>query len=159
MFPDTADKLTGDRLMDAIDRQLLALLRDDASLPLKTLAAAVSLSRSSVRDRIARMEAAGVIVRHTIETAPEYTGAGAVCHLRLARTPDPTVVAAVVAMPEVDRCYATAGEIDLVLELSCADSAALNAARDRIAALDGVEEVTTHYVLARYKPTHHTGSQ
>jgi DNA-binding Lrp family transcriptional regulator len=138
--------------MDAIDRQLLALLRDNSGLPLKTLAAAVSLSRSSVRDRIARLEATGVITRYTIETAPEHDGVAALCHLRLARTPAPVVVDAVVAMPEVVRCHALAGEVDLVLELRCASSAVLNAARDRISALADVEEVTTQVILTTYKP-------
>ncbi|MGJ4729012.1 Lrp/AsnC family transcriptional regulator [Luteimonas sp. SDU101] len=137
--------------MDAIDRRLLALLREDASVPLKTLAAEVGLSRSTVRDRIARMEASGVISRYTIELARDPRGVGAVCALRLARTPDPVVVAAAMSMPEVLRCYALAGDIDLLLELECPDSDALNAARDRIAAIAGVEEVTTRVVLCRYK--------
>lgn len=138
--------------MDAIDRRLLGLLREDASVPLKTLAAAVGLSRSSVRDRIARMQASGVIRRYTIELARAHRGAGAICTLRLARTPDPVIVAAVVSMPEVVRCDALAGDIDLLLELECPDTDTLNAVRDRIAAITGVEEVTTRVVLARYKP-------
>jgi DNA-binding Lrp family transcriptional regulator len=110
--------------MDAIDRRLLDLLRADASLPLKTLGAEVALSRSSVRDRIARM----------------------------ARTPDLVVVRAVAAMPEVTRCDALSGEIDLLVEVAAADGPALNAVRDRIAALPGVLEVTTSLVLAGYMP-------
>ncbi|WP_437818276.1 Lrp/AsnC family transcriptional regulator [Sorangium sp. So ce1078] len=51
--------------MDDVDRRLLRLLQEDASRPLKVLAAAVDLSRSSVRERIARLEASGVIRRYT----------------------------------------------------------------------------------------------
>lgn len=138
--------------MDDIDRHLLALLREDASRPLKTLAAAVSRSRSSVRERVARLESSGAILRYTIETSPDHPGLGAICLLRLARTPDLDVVAKVVAIPHVVRCQALAGDIDLMLELFCPDPSVLNTTRDRIAALAGVEEVTTHLILSTYKP-------
>lgn len=137
--------------MDAIDQRLLELLREDASRPLKTLAAAVSLSRSSVRDRIARMQVQGIIRRYTIETAPTVLPISAICLLRLARTPDMDVVRAVSAMPEVLRCDALSGEIDLLVEAAARDAASLNQVRDRIAALPGVAEVTTSLVLARYR--------
>lgn len=136
--------------MDAIDRRLLQLLREDASRPLKTLAAEVSLSRSSVRDRVARMQAQGVILRYTIETAPQDGALSAICMLRLARTPDLAVVRSVKAMPEVVRCDALSGEIDLLVEIAAADAPALNAVRDRLAALSGVVEVRTSLVLSRY---------
>lgn len=137
--------------MDDIDRRLLQLLREDASRPLKTLAAAVCLSRSSVRDRIARMQAAGVIRRYTIDTAPAGTGPTAILMVRLARTPDPGVVRTVVAMPEVARCYSLSGDIDLLVELAGDDTAGLNRIRDRIATLPGVSGVVTSFVLNRDK--------
>ncbi|WP_202842289.1 Lrp/AsnC ligand binding domain-containing protein [Luteimonas saliphila] len=136
--------------MDAIDRRLLELLREDASRPLKTLAAEVGLSRSSVRDRIVRMQAQGVIRRYTIETPAQDGALSAICMLRLLRTPDMRVVESVTAMPEVVRCDALSGEIDLLVEVAAADAAALNETRDRIAALPGVVEVTTSVVLTRY---------
>lgn len=136
--------------MDAIDQHLLELLRNDASRPLKTLAAEVSLSRSSVRDRIARMQARGIIRRYTIETGPGESDLSAVCLLRLSKTPDMTVVRSLTAMPEVSRCVALSGEIDLLVEIVTVDAASLNATRDRIAALPGVIDVTTSLVLSRY---------
>jgi DNA-binding Lrp family transcriptional regulator len=137
--------------MDSIDRHLLMLLRADARQPLKQLAASVSLASSSVRERIARLRAAGVIRRFTIETATEDAAISAICHLRLVRTPDYGVVDAVSAMREAIRCYALAGDIDLMVELGCSTATELNAARDRIAAIAGVESVTTRLILAREK--------
>ena len=137
--------------MDEIDRKLLQLLREDASRPLKTLAAAVSLSRSSVRDRIARMEADGTIRRYTIDTAPDGGQLTAILLVRLARTPDPDVVRAVVSAPEVSRCYSLSGDIDLLVELAGSETSVLNRARDRIAMLPGVTDVVTSLVLHRDK--------
>lgn len=136
--------------MDAIDQHLLQLLRDDASRPLKTLAAEVSLSRSSVRDRIARLQANGVITRYTIETAEAPGTLSAICLMRLAKTPDMAAVGAASTMPEVVRCDALSGEIDLLVEIEAKDAASLNTVRDRLAALPGVLDVTTSVVLTRY---------
>ncbi|HVH33387.1 MAG TPA: AsnC family transcriptional regulator, partial [Tahibacter sp.] len=47
--------------IDAKDRQLLELLYRNARLPLKTIAARVGLARSSVRERVAKLESSGVI--------------------------------------------------------------------------------------------------
>jgi DNA-binding Lrp family transcriptional regulator len=137
--------------LDEIDRRLLQLLQEDASRPLKTLAAAVALSRSSVRDRIARMEADGTIRRYTVDVAPADPGLAAILMLRLARTPDPDVVRAVTATPEVVRCYSLSGEVDLLVELAAADTTTLNRARDAIALLPGVSDVVTSFVLKRDK--------
>jgi DNA-binding Lrp family transcriptional regulator len=149
IFPDDGDKCTD--TMDGIDHKLLQLLREDASRPLKTLAAAVSLSRSSVRDRIARMEADGTIRRYTIETTSVSGRLSAVLLVRLARTPDPEVVRAIVTSPDVVRCYSLSGDIDLLVELAGDDTAALNRGRDRISTLPGVTGVVTSLVLHRDK--------
>ena len=135
--------------MDEIDHKLLRLLREDASRPLKTLAAEVSLSRSIVRDRIARMEADGTIRGYTIDTAPPGGELRAILLARLRRTPDPDVVRAVVSTPEVARCYSLSGDIDLLIELVAGETAVLNRARDRIATLPGVASVVTSLVLHR----------
>lgn len=133
--------------MNDVDRRLLELLRQDASLPLKTLAAAVSLSTSSVRERIMRMLADGTIRRYTVELSPSLTRVTTILLLRLEQTPAPQIVGAVVAMPEVVRCYSLSGEIDLLVELAAAETAVVNAARDRIALLPGVAGATTSLVL------------
>lgn len=137
--------------MDEVDRRLLALLKDDASRPLKTLAAAVNLSRSSVRDRIARLQADGVIRRYTIEVAPALAAATAILLVRLARTPDPAVVGAVVARADVARCYSLSGDVDLLVEIAGADVAEINRTRDAVAQLPGVVDVETSFVLKHGK--------
>lgn len=137
--------------MDAIDRSLLKLLTEDSSRPLKTLAAEVGLSRSSVRDRISRMRSQGIIRRFTVETAVAEGEVRAILLLRLSRTPDPSVVQAVTDRPEVVRCYSLSGPIDLMVELRGGDVAMVNHARDEIALLQGVTDVETSLVLKRDK--------
>ncbi|MGH6694374.1 Lrp/AsnC family transcriptional regulator [Sphingopyxis sp.] len=136
--------------MDAIDRQIVAMLRDNARLPLKTIAATVGLARSSVRERLSKLEAAGTIAGYHARIVDEG-GIAAILQLRLAHTPSPDIVAAVTGMAEVARCYSLSGEIDLLVEIEAADAAGLNAARDRIALIAGVEDTTTALILKRDK--------
>jgi len=138
--------------MDQIDKTLLALLRQDSSQPLKALGARVGLSASSVRERIARMQAAGAIRRFTVEPGEAEGAVAAMLSLKLRTTPDLDAVAAIVARADVARCYSMSGAVDLLVEL-CGDSVpAVNAARDEIARLAGVESVQTALVLKREKP-------
>jgi Lrp/AsnC family transcriptional regulator, leucine-responsive regulatory protein len=146
-----ADKLPPPDAMDDIDRRILELLREDASRPLKVVAAKVELSRSSVRERIARLEASGVIRRYTIELAPTSTAVLAILMVRLIRTPSPAVVSRVVGLPEVVRCFSLSGDIDLLVEVSGADVAEINRVRDLIASDPGVADVETSFVLKQDK--------
>ena len=137
--------------MDDIDRRILKLLREDASRPIKTLAAEVDLSRSSVRERIARLTASGVIRRYTVEIAAPPDALTAILLVRLTRTPSPSVVSRVVAFPEVVRCSSLSGDIDLLVEVSGTDVAEINRVRDLIASEAGVADVETSFVLKHDK--------
>lgn len=133
--------------MDDIDRRILQLLVEDASRPIKTLAAEVELSRSAVRERIGRLEASGEIRRYTIEVAPTPGGLTAFLMVRLVRTPAPALVSLIVAMPEVARCSSLSGAIDLLVEVCGADIADINRVRDRISSEPAVADVETSFVL------------
>ena len=136
------------RTMDDKDQHILRLLRADARLPLKTLAAEVGLARSSVRERIAKLEQAGVILGYRAELATSLAaGVRAILLLRLQRTPLPGTIRQILALPGTQRCYSVSGEIDLVVELAVESMQQLNAHRDTIARLDGVADVTTMPVL------------
>lgn len=140
------------RQLDDRDRQILALLRDDARLPLKTLAAKVGLARSSLRDRLARLEADGIIRGYRAEIAPEATdgGAGTVgayLLLRLKRTPALDLIADLKRIPEIIACSSVAGDIDLILQLRAATIDRLNACRDEIARHPAVADLTTSIIM------------
>ena len=139
--------------MDDKDRLLLSLLLEDSSQPLKTIAAAVGLSRSSVRERIERLRSAGVLRRYTVEIAPEPGSIRAILLVRLDNTPNPAVVGAITKRPNVCRCYSLSGPVDLLVELVDGDLARLNRTRDEIALLTGVADVETAFVLNRDKAT------
>lgn len=138
--------------MDMIDRKIVDVLRRDARLPLKTIAGIVGLARSSVRSRIARLEATGAIRGYRAVIAAEHAGyTSAMVSLHLERTPMPDVVAQVVADPAVERCYSLAGEVDLLVEITAVATDELNVARNRLSTLPGVVRAQTALILKRDK--------
>ena len=136
--------------VDATDAAILGLLEANARLPLKSIAGSVGLARSSVRDRITRLEAAGIIVGYHARVAADER-LSALLSVTLDETPSPKIVAAVTAMPEVRRCYSLSGPVALAVEIEAATPRLLNAARDRIALLPGVARVVTAMILNRDK--------
>ncbi len=63
--------------MDAIDRKIVVLLQEDASLSLAQIAHRVGLSQSPCWKRIQRLEKAGIILRRVALISPESTRHGA----------------------------------------------------------------------------------
>jgi DNA-binding Lrp family transcriptional regulator len=138
------------RPLDDRDRQILALLRQDARLPLKTLAARVGLARSTLRERLARLEAEGIIRGYRIDIAAEASGAvSAYLLARLKRTPALDFIEDLRKMPEVRDCASVAGDIDLIIQLQAETIERLNAVRDEIARHAAVADLTTSIVLRR----------
>ena len=141
--------------MDEKNRQILALLTQNARMPIKTLAAQVGLARSSVRERIARLEATGVIRGYRVELgtqAAETPRVDAFLILRLSKTPSPQTIARIVAHPAVIRCSSVGGDLDVIVEISTPEVALLNQLRDEIASYPQVADVTTALILKRDKP-------
>ena len=135
--------------LDDINRRLIELLKGDARLPLKTLAAEVGLARSSVRERIDRMESAGIIRGYHADIAPEALGAALQAHLlvKLAKTPARDTVTRITRLAGISACASLTGDTDLIVTVSVADTEALNRLRDTIATLPHVADLTTAIVL------------
>lgn len=136
--------------MDAIDIQIVSLLRTNARMPLKTIAAKVKLARSTVRERLVKLEESGVILGYHARIAAADR-LSALLLLKLAKTPAPKTVAAITTLPEVCRCYSLSGDIDLAVEIEAPATSQLNSTRDYIATLPDVIDVTTSLILKRDK--------
>lgn len=140
--------------MDEKNRQILGLLQQNARSSIKAIAGKVGLARSSVRERIARMEAAGVIRAYRVELAnrePLVSTIEAFLMVRLDKTPAPHTIARIVANPSVTRCSSVGGDIDVIVEAQTTDVESLNRLRDEIARYPQVIDLTTTIILKRDK--------
>lgn len=108
--------------LDELDRKILSLLQEDASLPLEEIATRVGASRTPVWNRIRRMREQGVIRAQVALLDAEALGLEA-CFFVLIRTMEHDAdwaarfLAAVRARPEVIEAHRLAGDIDYILKV------------------------------------------
>ena len=134
--------------LDAIDRQLVALLQDNARTSTVALAKAVGLSRSAVQERLQRLEGAGVIAQYTVRLGSGGDPLQAWLFLRYAEGFScDDVMPVLSALPAVQLCHSVAGEIDLMVLVHAPTPNALADLREQVAAFKGVDDVTTVPVL------------
>lgn len=98
--------------VDDIDRQIIALLAEDARLSIKELAAAVGLSSPSVSERLKRLTETGVIRRFTVDVAPKALGYQFQAIVRIRPLPgkQQAVEKLLREMPEVIECDKVTGD-------------------------------------------------
>lgn len=109
----------------------------------------MGLARSTLRDRLSRLEADGVIRGYRADIADGGPNVAAYLFIRLKATPAPDLIAFLKRMPEVRSCASLTGDIDLLVELAAATTERVNAARDRISSHASVADLTTSIVLNR----------
>lgn len=140
--------------LDAIDHQILDVLRHDARIANVDLADAVGLSPSPCLRRVRRLEEAGVIRGYRADIAPEHDGRGflAFATITLARHDREFVEAfeqAVARTPGVVEAHHLAGTSDYLLRVEVADLAAYDHfSREDAADLPGLGSLVTHVVLS-----------
>jgi Lrp/AsnC family transcriptional regulator len=144
--------------MDEIDRQLLEILQQDATLSIAQMAERVGLSATPCWKRIQKLEAKGVITRRVAVVDPEQVGVGLSVLVSVEageHTPEwlRQFSAGVAAMPEVMEVYRMAGDIDYVLRVAVADMAEYDAFYKRLIAVAPMKNVTSRFAMERMKYT------
>ena len=136
--------------MDDLDRKLLALLRADSRTPAAALAATLKVSRGTVQNRIARLQAQGVIQAFTVRTRPEMEAqrVRAVMSIAIEGERSAAVIRRLKGFPAVDRIYTTNGRWDLIAELEVANLAQFSRALDDIRTVEGISATETSLLLA-----------
>jgi Lrp/AsnC family leucine-responsive transcriptional regulator len=136
------------KVLDAIDRKMIAMLQDDARTPTVALARAVALSRSAVQERLARLEAQGVIAQYTLRLGSNERAMQAWLWVRYAEGFScDDVLPMLISMPAVRRADSLAGEVDLVVLVEVESARELADLREVVAGFKGVDDVTTLPVL------------
>ena len=118
--------------IDDLDRNILALLQQDASLPLDEIARRVGASKTPVWNRIRKMKASGLIKSEVALLDAEQLGLES-CFFVLIRTSQHDAawldrfLKAVQARPEVMEAHRLAGDIDYILKVRVANARAYDA--------------------------------
>lgn len=128
----------------------MALLQENARLPTSELARRLQVSRTTVQNRLVRLQDQGVIAGFTTKLGSEYedTLITALASLVVAPKTNDSLIAWLRSRPEVRRISAVSGPYDLFVEISAASVHEIDRILDDIGALDGVERTTSMIVLS-----------
>jgi Lrp/AsnC family transcriptional regulator, leucine-responsive regulatory protein len=136
--------------MDAIDRQLVALLLDDARLTYQELGRAVRLSANTTADRVRRLRANGIISGYHARLDYEAIGRPLllISDIRLREGYDNARFHASLAdIPQVVEAFRVTGEYDYQLRLACTGTAEFERILDALKTEHGVREVRSRLLL------------
>lgn len=137
--------------MDAIDEQIVALLRENARRSFQDIGARVALSAPAVKRRVDRLESGGVIRSYAAVVDPAALGwhthafVSLFCEGRMSAV---EVTAAVRGHPEVAAAYTVAGEASAILHVRAQDTGHLERALERIRDTPGIIRTQTAVVLS-----------
>lgn len=139
--------------LDDTDLQLLALLRDDARLPVVTLAQRVRLTRAAVQNRLRKLEASGVIVGYTVRLRPEAERhrIRALMMIAVEGNQAMAVRGLLRGHPHVVGLHTTNGRWDLIAELRADNLEAFDGVLNSIRRIAGIAGSETSLLLATDK--------
>jgi Lrp/AsnC family transcriptional regulator len=144
--------------MDDIDRALLDILQQDATLSIAQMAERIGLSPTPCWKRIQKLEAQGVITRRVAVVDPDRVGVGLSVLVSIEageHTPEwlQRFSDGVAALPEVMEVYRMAGDVDYILRVAVADMAEYDGFYKRLIAMAPMKNVTSRFAMERLKHT------
>jgi Lrp/AsnC family transcriptional regulator, leucine-responsive regulatory protein len=137
--------------IDAVDRQLIDLLRANGRASYAELARQVGLSSPAVHERVGKLEAAGVITGYRAIVDPAAIGLDVTALVGVIESDsvdDTGLEEALHAMPQVEDCWRVAGSEGYVLKVRVRDIPALEATISALNRIRGVARTRTTVVLS-----------
>ena len=139
--------------MDDTDRQLIALLRDNARMSVVALAKALRVARATVQNRIMRLEKEGVIVGYSVRLRPDAEAhrIRAIMLVEVHGHQGEQVRRALRGHPAVVALHTTNGRWDLVAELRAETLEALDKLLNSVRLIEGIANTETSILLSTHK--------
>jgi DNA-binding Lrp family transcriptional regulator len=135
---------------DSLDRELIALLQANARESVANLGRKLGVARTTVLARLARLEAASVIVGYTVRLGSGAAEQGVQAYVGISINPkmQRDVIRRLTRLPELQQLASVSGEFDYMALLRAPTTMRLDALLDEIGEMEGVLRTTTSVVLA-----------
>jgi Lrp/AsnC family transcriptional regulator len=150
------EHMAADKDMDRVDREILRLLSNDASLSLADIAGKVGLTPTPCWKRIRRMEEAGVILRRVAVIDPAKIGLPVSVFVEV-ETADHSgewlqrFADVVKSMPEIIDAWRMSGDVDYLLHVVVPDIAAYDEFYRKLIAQVKLRNVSSRFSMERLK--------
>lgn len=139
--------------VDDIDRQLIALLRDNARASVASLAKRLRVARGTVQNRMHRLESEGTVVGYTVRLRPQVEDqrVRGLMTIEVESRRQESVLRALRGDPAVVALHTTNGRWDLVAEVWAASLEELDQVLARIGQIEGISRSETSLLLTTHK--------
>ncbi len=142
--------ITDDMAINDKDEQLIALLRNNARLPVSQIARHLNVSRTAAQVRLEKLERTGVIAGYSVRLSAAFQK-NRIRALVMIKSPPsnrPTVEAALARVSALQSLHSISGVYDLVAEISAPSVGELDQVIDGIGQLEGVVDTQSSILLA-----------
>ena len=145
--------------LDPFDKEILALLQEDASLSAADIGARIGLSQSPCWRRIHRLEEAGLVTRRVALLDRHKLGLDVLVFALIklnahGRRSLPEFADAIQRYPEVQECFTLMGEMDFLVRIVTWDIQSYERFFfDTLSQLPGVQEVHSNIAMSEMKST------
>jgi DNA-binding Lrp family transcriptional regulator len=139
--------------LDALDHQLIALLRQNARMSVAALAGKLKVSRGTVTNRLRKLEDQQVIVGYTVQLRPDAEPHQIKAWMGVLVEGNQTrrVIASLLGEPGVACLHDTNGRWDLLAEVRASSMQELSQVLERIRLISGIRSTETSIHLATYR--------
>ena len=137
-------------LFDAIDKELVAILKSDARAPVAKLAKILGVSRGTVQNRLDRLVSSGAILGFTIRAHEqiETDVIKAVMMIEVVGKSTTQVIQKLRGIPQLLKMHSTNGAWDLVAEIQTSNLQEFDLVLREVRAIDGVLNSETSILLS-----------
>ncbi len=136
--------------ISAKDEELIALLRVDARQPVASLARKLGLSRTTVQDRLKRLEDSGIIAGYSLKLSREIDKGGIRALVTIAVEPRRQIEVArlLTRIPQIETLHTVSGKYDLVAMVKTGSAEAVDRLIDELGLIPGVIRTETAVILS-----------
>jgi Lrp/AsnC family transcriptional regulator len=144
------------RRIDAIDRKILRVLQEDASLSVAEIGDRVGLSSTPCWKRVQRMESEGIITGKVVLVDQNKIGLGLSVFVSVESGDHSEAwlkkfAQVVGAMPEVIEFYRMAGDVDYMLRVVVADMQSYDVFYKKLISAVALKNVTSRFAMEKIK--------
>lgn len=133
-----------------MDQKLINLLKNNARESTTALARMLGLSRSTVHDRILRLEDRGIIAGYTIRLNADYNKRQITAHVLMQLNPKfaDQILQSLKKMPLIKAAYAVSGIYDMIVLVKAETTGEIDKTLDEIGRMEGIKKTTSSIVLS-----------
>jgi DNA-binding Lrp family transcriptional regulator len=132
------------------DEELIALLRLNAREPIASLARKLGLSRTTVQDRLRRLEQSGTIAGYAVKLGTEVRRGGIRAYVEVSTESRRTgeVMRALLRLHQIDTLHTVSGKFDFVALMRAGSAEELDQLLDQIGTIPGVTRTESAVILS-----------